>query len=253
MDNIRFDDVSQIVEFFRGSKKLGYGMEGTCYRIGNMSYKFYNSLYREIYGEFDYQMELIKFKDIIVDNIYFIRSLIFYGDKLMGSVSEYANGKSCGSLWLHRSNLDKIINALRILKANVYKLSQLGICIMDHDLSNMLYNGNVFSLIDVGDYCYGNDVNVMDVDIIYRDNMKKISALLFRGITGYYNMYDDFIFGYLQKVNSPYKDYLTDVDLMLNMDETIIGIRNEIQECIGRNIITFSSCRKDLQRAMKKK
>ena len=63
--------------------------------------------------------------------------------------------------------------------------------------------------------------------------------------------YDDFIFGYLQKVNSPYKDYLKDIDLMINMDDTIIGIRNEIQECVGREIKTFSSCRKDLQRVMK--
>ena len=249
MENIRFDNISHIVEFFRGSKKFGYGMEGTCYRIGDMSYKFYNSLYREIYSELDFQKELIKFKDVKIENIYFIRALIFYGEQLMGSVSEYSNGKSCNNLWLCRSNLNKIVNALVILKESIYKLSQLGICIMDHDLSNMLYDGNVFSLIDVGDYCYSNCV--MSIDDIYKDNMKKICGLLFRGITGYYNMYDDFIFGYLQKVNSPYKDYLKDINLMLDMDGTIIGIRNEIQECIGREIITFSSCRKDLQRIMK--
>ena len=258
MENIRFNDVSQIIEFFRGSRKLGYGMEGTCYKIGKMSYKFYNSVYREIYSEFDCQEELIKYKDIMIDNIYFIRALIFYGNNLMGSVSEYASGKSCGNVWLYRRNLDKIIRALGILKNNIYKLSELGICVMDHDLSNMLYDDNVFSLIDVGDYCYADGVVCLDdkiivddVDTIYRDNMKKISGLLFRNVTGYYNFYDDFIFGYLQNVNSPYKDYLKDIDLMVNIDDTIIGIRNEIQECIGREIKTFSGCRKDLQRIMK--
>lgn len=260
MDDIRFDEISQMVDFFRISKKLGYGREGTCYKKWNKSYKLYNSLYREIYSDLDKQRDLIKFKELIVDNVYFVRALIFYKDKLMGSISEYASGDSCGSLYLYRRNLDKIINALKVLKKNVYQLSELGICIMDHDLSNMLYDNCVFSLIDVGDYCYVDGViatddsgKMMDVDAIYRDNMKKISGLLFRSITGYYNMFDQFVFGYLQKVNSPYKDYLKDIDLMVNIDDTIIGIRNEIQECIGREITTFSSCRKDLQRIMKKR
>ena len=253
MDDIRFDEISQIVEFFRGSKKLGYGMEGTCYRIENISYKLYNSLYRDIYGELDKQKELIKFKELVIDNVYFIRALIFYRDKLMGSVSQYACGNSCGSIYLHRRNLDRIINALKILKKSVYQLSELGICIMDHDLSNVLYDDRVFSLIDVCDYCYADDSKdiVGDVKAIYRENMKKISGLLFRSITGYCNMYDKFIFGYLQEVNSLYKDYLVDVDLMMDVDGTIMGIRNEIEEFIGRDVITFSSCRKDLQRIMK--
>lgn len=258
MENIRFNELSQIVEFFRGSKKLGYGREGACYKIKNMSYKFYNSLYREIYGEKEYQKQLILFRDKIVNNIYFIRGLMFYDDKLIGSVTEYASGNSCGKLWLYRSNLDKLIGALKTLKTDVYHLSELGICVMDHDLSNVLYDGNVFSLIDVGDYCYSSDVIYMgdnvivtDVDELYKENMRKIVSLLFEGITSSYGIYDKFVFAYLQEVKSPYKDYLKDIDLMLEPDETIIGIRNEIQEGIGREIATFSSCRKDLQRIMK--
>ena len=81
--------------------------------------------------------------------------------------------------------------------------------------------------------------------------MRKIVSLLFEGITSSYGVYDKFVFAYLQEVKSPYKDYLKDIDLMLEPDETIIGIRNEIQEGIGREIATFSSCRKDLQRIMK--
>lgn len=260
MENIKFDEMSQVVEFFRGSKKLGYGREGACYKIKNMSYKFYNSLYRSIYSDDESQSKLLRFRDKIVDNLYFIRALIFYGDKLMGSVTEYASGDSCGKLWLYKRNLDKLINALSILKKNVYQLSELGICIKDHDLSNVLYDGNVFSLIDVGDYYYSNDVIYMgdnvivtDVDEIYRENMRKIVGLLFEGITGSYSIHDKFIFAYLQEVNSPYKDYLVDTDLMLEPDETIRGIRNEIQEGIGREITTFSNCRKDLQRIMKMK
>lgn len=258
MDDIKFYEISQIVEFFRGSKKLGYGREGACYKIKNMSYKFYNSLYREIYGEIEYQKQLTLFRNKMVDNIYFIRGLMFYGDKLMGSVTEYANGNSCGKIWLYKNNLDKLISALGILRKDIYHLSELGICVMDHDLSNVLYDGNVFSLIDVGEYYYsrdviymGDNVIVTDVDEIYKENMRKIICLLFEGITSAYGIYDKFVFAYLQAVNSPYKDYLEDIDLMLEPDDTIRGIRSEIQEGIGREITTFSSCRKDLQRIMK--
>ena len=42
MENIRFGELSQIVEFFRGSKKLGYGREGACYKIKTLP--SYNTL-----------------------------------------------------------------------------------------------------------------------------------------------------------------------------------------------------------------
>lgn len=258
MENIKFSEINTVVEFFRGSRRLGYGREGTCYKIGNMSYKFYNSLYRFIYSDVDSQLELLKLKDVVVDNFYFIRCLIYFNDKLMGSVSEYAKGNSCGKIWLHRRDLDKLIIALNTLKKNIYELSRYGICIEDHDLSNILYDGNVFSLIDVGDYRYSGDVIFMgqnvivdDIDAIYRENMRRIVTLLFKGITNFDNRYDDFIFAYLTEINSPYKDYLEDIDLIINPDETISGIRDSIQEGIGREINAFSNCRNDLRRIRK--
>lgn len=45
MENIIFDDINHVIDFFRGFRKLGYGREGDCYKINNMSYKLYNSIY----------------------------------------------------------------------------------------------------------------------------------------------------------------------------------------------------------------
>lgn len=259
MECINFTDLNQVVNFFRGSKKIGCGREGTCYKIGNISYKLYNSEYRSIYEDKENHVRLLQFKDVMVDNFYFIKSLIYYNDKLIGSVSEYAKGICCGKIFLHRRNLDILIIALNILKKNVYELSRLGIYIDDQDLSNMVYDDHIFKLIDGGDYYYSDDIIIRgnkkiieNVDSIYRENMRKVVSMLFKSITNFYNQWDAFIFEYLSDINSPYKDYLSDIDMMLNPDETIIGIRNTIQEGIGREISSFGNCRRDLLRIRKK-
>lgn len=76
--------------------------------------------------------------------------------------------------------------------------------------------------------------------------------LLFKAITSYNSLIDNFIFAYLTEIDNEYKDYLVDTDLMIDPDTTIIGIRNAIQEGIGREITSFSNCRKDLLRIRKK-
>lgn len=254
MEDIRFNNLINLVDFFLCDrvKVLGSGSEGTCYKIGNYTYKLYNELYSDLLNN-DIAIErLLKFRDIIIDNIYFIKAAMYYDNQLIGSVCEYASGKCCKGALLYRSKIDKLVRALNILKENIYELSKLGICIDDNFLGNVLYDGNNFKLIDTGSYFYYNKDDY-DTDIIYLKNMKKIMKILFLGITDKIYMEDDFIFGFLWKIDSPYKYYLIDDDLIMNPGNTIIGIKNTIEEYIGYEIDTFSRCRKDLLKIKKRK
>ncbi|MBQ2873416.1 MAG: hypothetical protein IJE89_05405 [Bacilli bacterium] len=258
MDNMIFKDLVHFVDFTRSfDKKLGVGMEGTCYKKGKNSYKLYNRTYRDIYDSRQEQVRLLKFRDIQIDNFYFIRSLIFIRENIVGSVSSYADGVNCSDAKLYKRNLDNLINALNILKGNVIELSKNYIYIDDLWLENILYDNREFIFIDTSDYYLREDSKKPndksdDVSDIYRKNMTIIMKLLFKAITSYNSLIDNFIFAYLTEIDNEYKDYLVDTDLMIDPDTTIIGIRNAIQEGIGREITSFSNCRKDLLRIRKK-
>lgn len=258
MNDIVFNDYIQMVNFFKHCEcELGYGIEGYCYKYKNMSYKLYNNGTCMLNNNPNRISELLKFKNVIVDNIYFIRCLLFIGDDLIGVGSNYAPGVSCEKIFLHRKNLDTMIIALDILKKNIYSLSSKGIYISDFDLGNILYNDKVFSLIDTVDYYYNGDMqddrcNIDTIDDIYRKNMVIVMRELFKGITDANTYCDNFVLAYLNKQDSKYKDYLIDTELLLNPVDTIMGIRMTIEEDIGRKIQSFSNCRKDLLRIRKK-
>ena len=71
--------------------------------------------------------------------------------------------------------------------------------------------------------------------------MRKIISELFRNITYKYYELDNFIYSFLQDINSPYKNYLYDIDLLTNPDNTILEIKNTINEYMGYEIESFSN------------
>ena len=68
--------------------------------------------------------------------------------------------------------------------------------------------------------------------------------LLFMNITGSYLEDDNFVLSFLWRINSPYKSYLVDRDLLCNPDVTIMEIKNIISEYSGFDIDNFSNCKK---------
>lgn len=251
------DDFKILEEISNGRHivELGKGKEGICYRIGNKTYKLYNEFYCNIFSCDSYASELIKFKNLYINNIYFIRELIYDNDLIIGSVCDYANGVSCAKTQLHRRKIDSLVKALDSLKNSILELSKLGIYIDDSFLANILYDGKYFKLIDTGSYYYSNQIlNINDdVNMIYKSNMKLIMKNLFVNITNKYCELDNFIFVFLWYIDSPYKYYLVDNDLMMEPDKTIIGIKEILQEYIGYEISNFSQCRNDLLKIRKKK
>ena len=246
MNNIIFNKRLEIEYFINNLEYLGSGSEGVCYRNNKNVYKIYNDKYKNLYNNDIVINRLLQFRNIIIDNIYFIRRLIYLDNLMIGSISEYAEGVSCSKKMLCRCNIDKLVNALFILKKNIYELSKLGICIDDNYLGNILYNGDKFKLIDTGGYFYYSDFYEMDKfdDIeIYNRNMRKIMKLLFMNITGIYLEEDNYILSFLWRINSPYKSYLVDGELLSNPDETILGIKNIISEYSDYEIKNFNDCK----------
>lgn len=254
MEDIIFNSERDINGFFGHLKSLGSGSEGIVYKKGNYTYKRYNKLCRDLYSNDISIYRLLRYRDIIIDNIYFIRGLMYCNDMVVGSISGYSGGKCCSKLPLSRYKLDKLVNALYILKNNIYELSKLGICIEDNFLGNILYLDGTFRFIDTGSYYYYTDipgVKDYDIDFVYRKNMRKVIHKLFLNITDCKGIEDNFIYSFLIDNNSIYKDYMRDIDLMINPDDTILGIKRELEEYTGYEIDNFAKCRKLLLKRYK--
>lgn len=256
MEDIRFYSMEELDNFLENGRYLGRGREGICYKILNKTYKLY---YHDYWTSDPIEIEnLLWFKDLMVENVYFIRGLIYVDDRMVASITDYAVGRSCGIVNLHRCNLDRLIVALATLKKTIYELSELGIYVYDSFVSNILYDRNSFKLIDTSSYLYSTEIcgygysNKDDILVIYEANMKAVIRVLFRKITDVREQQDNFIYSFLQEINSPYKDYLQDRDLLIHPDKTIIGIRDTICEYVGGEIDSFSNCRRDLLRVRKK-
>ena len=50
MNDIVFNDMLMVDDFFKDLKILGSGTEGVCYKKGNITYKRYNKLYSNLYS-----------------------------------------------------------------------------------------------------------------------------------------------------------------------------------------------------------
>ena len=100
MDNIIFKEKLEMEEFVNNLKYLGRGSEGLCYRYNKYVYKIYNDNYINLYNNDIAINRLLQFRDIIIDNIYFIRRLIYLDNLMIGSISEYADGISCSKKML---------------------------------------------------------------------------------------------------------------------------------------------------------
>lgn len=256
MEDIRFEGMEELDKFLGDDRYLGKGREGLCYKVLNKTYKLY---YSDYWTNNPMEIEqLLKFRDLLVENVYFIRGLVYVKDKMVASITDYAVGRSCGLINLCRCNLDRLVVALATLKKTIYELSELGIYVDDIFAPNILYDGNSFKLIDTSGYLYSTEIggygheNKDDILVIYGENMKAVIRELFRGITDMKYENDNFIYSFLLEVNSPYKDYLVDSDLLMHPDKTIIGIRDTVCEYVGREIDSFSNCRRDLLRIRKK-
>lgn len=267
MEDMVFASQAAFATFLEENKaqKLGYGIEGTCYRVGDMTYKVYNNAYREMLERKNLVHALKKYRDVFIDNVYFIRRLVYVGDMLACSVTNYADGVACNKISLYEKNLDTLIQAFEELSAALFELSAFGISTQDPFLGNILYNDQVFQLIDTAGYSpyrnrleKSNDNNRLEEDnnsdylfALYKKNALPFMKLLLAKVTNHKK--DDFIFRYLKDIHSPYQDFLNDEDLLMEPDLTIASIRDAIQEGIGRKIDTFSSCKTDLVRTMRRK
>ena len=197
MEDIIFNNEKDIDGFFGHLKSLGSGAEGVVYKKRNYTYKRYNDLYRDLYSNEISIYRLSRYRDIIIDNIYFIRGLMYCNDMVVGSISKFSGGINCSKLHLYMCKLDKLIMALFILKKNIYELSKLGICIEDNFLGNILYLDVTFRFIDTGSYYNYTDIPGVidyDIDFVYRKNMRKVIHKLFLNITNYRDIEDNFIY-----------------------------------------------------------
>lgn len=230
MDNIHFSNAKS------ASKYLGKYGEEICDGIFKISdgrlikkYDKGKSLDRD--DDFC-EDNLLSFKDIDIFGVAFTRALVYCGaSKIYATITEYVPGESIYNRPLGSYQIDGLLNAISKLMITIKELSDLGICIVDAYRGNIIYDGKNLKLIDTTEYRYEKE----SISSLYRDNMIRVMKEIFLSI-----FYNDTVFEYFDFTG--YFDNFTSDEYLMHPCQTLVNIRNFMEEYFEVKLNTFDDC-----------
>lgn len=209
------------------------------YRIDDTIIKRFNpDKSRMIYDEFD-EKKLLQFKDVDVEQFYFIKSLLFTGAfNIHSTIYKYASGIDIDQKSLASYNIDDIINAIGVLQNSIKKLSELGIYANDVNYGNVIFDGMTLSIIDTCEYYYSEN----DPSQVYEDNLMYIMNTIFSNLfyTFYQNRFSTvrMIHKYFSIRGSEFENF-RQMDYLMDPVNTLIGMRKFMEEDLGVSLYSF--------------
>lgn len=240
--NMDFKDLESFNEYLSGIKKVGEHY----YVSDNKKFiKLYSDDYLERYHDVIDEEKLLKYKDLLVDGVVFVEGIIYLNGTIVGEISQYVEGKSGKDKYFGDIPINKLILSLEKLKNTVQEISKNGIVINDPYIENIIFDGNNFVLVDMteADDCDKN------YDDIFKENMINIMYELFEEIFIGRGIDNSSIYGYLEDINSKYKNFLYEDDyLLMNPGRLIKEIVLEIEGILGKKFNTINEIDNYLKR-----
>ena len=240
--NMDFKDWESFNEYLGGIKKVGE----YYYVSDNKKFiKLYSDDYLERYHDVIDEEKLLKYKDLLVDGVVFVEGIIYLNGTIVGEISQYVEGKSGKDKYFGDIPIDKLILSLEKLKNTVQEISKNGIIINDPYIENIIFDGNNFVLVDMTEA----DDSDKNYDDIFKENMINIMYELFEEIFIGRGIDNSNIYGYLEDINSKYKNFLYEDDyLLMNPGRLIKEIVLEIEGILGRKFNTINEIDNYLKR-----
>jgi len=248
MNDLYFNSLEEINNFLLFKKYLSSGVEGSCYKYNDYTLKFFHNYLEQnsIYDEKYY----LQFKDINVDNFYFVKNMIYLGNednkKIIGTISNHATGNTLSYNSLYAVSINKLIESLKILRKNVLELSQNAISLGDSIfIKNIIYD-DVFKFIDLANFYYTYE----EPYYLFKNNFYIIMRELFPSIINSYSK-DDIIVEYINKIDNQY-NIMYDYELLLNPVKLITNLKNSLEDYCNIEINSFKDCESILKQKLKK-
>ena len=236
---MNFKNEEEYRKYLNAERKrfLGAGFEGQSILLKN------DLVLKDYFKPRDIEEKdkLLQFKDIDLDSFSFTKDVCNDDEKIYGAITKYANGLTVENCRIYDDNAENLCNNLQKLSDDINKLTELNILINDNFLDNIVYDGNKFTMIDT--QCY--EYNQEEIDDLLAVNLGIIEHI-------YFKLLGTFIDYHLRRTDSDYKDCFYDKYLLSNPKETLMGIKEELENYLGEDYNSFFEIRKDLSRKMSK-
>lgn len=235
MENIYFSserEANNLIKAIQGNK-IGNG----CYLISDgYVLKTYDDNYRQSHR--CSKEEFLKFKNLDIDGVSFIKWCVFLDNNyVFGTITKYIPGVCGHNNYFREIPIDILIRALERLKLTIKCLSDLGILITDPFDENIIFDGEKFTLTDTGEWIYSEE----DHDQLFRQNMISVMYEIYNNIFGFNRLGTVTVDEFLRIINSKYAKAGVENDFLLLDPSTLItGIKTELENHLGINLIRFS-------------
>lgn len=220
-------------------KVIGLGSQGVVYfdRRSNKVFKVFHQFFEDYDEDFYVKYtdkELLRFSSVDNNTFVWACDVVYVCDEVVGYISNYVKANSLYKQNPLEINLDSFNSSILKSKEDIKIISNNGIKTYDV-MYNILYNDNVFKVIDYDEYSYSD----IDSNTLYRINCDNFNYEVMYFLID--NYFDEFI--------SSYKDLKemyagSDVDI----NEFITLFRKYLSEVVGKEIITLYDARKCLNK-----
>lgn len=219
--------------YFRNKKFLGVGIEGNCLKIDNERVaKLYHKNVLKKYEGKTSREKLLEFKDIQIDNFYFIKELIWVRFQMIGSIMPFVEGINLEDKVLGEISIDELCADLENLINSINCLSSEKIMVDDILRKNTIYN-NGFHFIDTGCFFYSNQ----SFSNVFYYNVKEIIGMILYELFYELFIHFDVIRNLLEE---KYCNWCTDLDILCNPREFLFEIKKALEEKVEQEIYTFN-------------
>lgn len=237
MEHLRFKNYSDLKKFITGLKVIGQGGEGIVYLLNN---KWSLKIFRKPQKNID---SILPFLNLEVDGFAFPICLVYVKYKVVGIIAPYVRGKDIWKIPLANKKIDDVIYASKNLVLKIEKISNLGIYAWDVIMENIVYGFKKLTVIDTINFELAENPNLLAENIHEIMNSVTFSAIGLNELN---------ISTFLILNNSRYKNYPGDIELLSHPEELFLGIKGELEEFIGQEIICFSDAKEPLKRKLVK-
>lgn len=253
MENLVFSCIEDFETILKKDNFLGEGAQGTCYLYNEIwTLKIFKGRYTK-YLQSKGIDSILRYQDVEIDNYSFVKCLVFLGDTIAGALSPYTKGKDLTKIPLSSLNINDVASMAKELALSTELLTMLNIRAYDVRRKNIIYGDQGLTVIDTLGF---DDFSGQNYNKNLRVNLEMVMSCVINSALGLIDpsipMEVDYeiVAYFLRQIDSKYKDYATDVNLLMKPDELLLGIKSELEEFIETSISTFSDAKKPLQRKL---
>lgn len=235
MEHLRFKNYNDLTSFINSLPFIGEGGDGAVYLVDNKwSLKIFHHWRTSA-------SDIIPFLNLEIDGFAFPVSIVYLREEVVGVIAPFIKGKDISAKKLAGEEISKVITASSALLPGIEELSYLHILARDAEEVNIIYGDNNLMVIDPLQFEFLSSKN------IFAENLEIVMTSVVNSALDERTLK---INTFLKLINSRYKNYQNDWELLSHPKELFLGIKSELEECLQLRIERFSDVEEPLIRKL---